>query len=351
MGRARGIGRYRRTLGDRRHGPQWVAPAALCFDRRWIAVRRLRDRHGRARRIEDQTQGPRRSGPDDRHRSARGKILRRPRDQRSPGRRISLRGLDKEGRRSATYHRTRRRAAAVHRSQRAAAAADGGRSDHRGFGTDPSSHGGRRQRARRLDGRRHAPRRAFGQIPPVVALFPAELQPGHQSADRSAARRTRDEPEDALPQSRKRAGAGREADRSVCARKSGHLHRHVRAYERASGRALLRNRLRVCGRRRWPARGRIATSRRAHPRRGRRGGSAGLQSPDPDRRADIVRSRAGSDDPGDGRRAFPSRAARPQDLYVDQCAVCGMPGHPLFRGSDRRRRHHRQRLSGAGMHC
>ena len=47
-GRAR---RHRRPLGDRRHGSQRPASAALRAHRGRLAVRRLRDRHGRARRV------------------------------------------------------------------------------------------------------------------------------------------------------------------------------------------------------------------------------------------------------------------------------------------------------------
>ncbi len=182
------------------------------------------------------------------------------------------------------------------------------------------------------------------RYPPAVALLPPELQPGDQSADRRAARGAGDVAQDPLPQSGQRAGAGREPGRGLRAREPGHLQRHVRADEGPSRGPLLRDRLRLPGRQ-----GRRAAIRRpAHPQRGRGRGAPGLQPPDPDRRAHRLRPRRDPDDPGDRRGAFASGAAGPAHLHLDQRARGGVPGHALLRGADRRRRHHRQRLSGAG---
>ncbi len=148
-------------------------------------------------------------------------------------------------------------------------------------------------------------------LPPAVALFPAEFQPGHQSADRPAARRTRDELENAFPQSRQRAGTRRKPDRSLRAGKPDHLHRHVSAHEGTSRRAILRNRLRVskcttAGRRK--VRSRRAIDRiRAEAEDAVRQGYSHLILTDERVSTDLARH---ADDLGHRRCAFASRYAR-----------------------------------------
>src|SRR6185437_120655 len=165
-----------------------------------------------------------------------------------------------------------------------AQAPDRGGFQHRGSRTDPPLDGGRRQGSHRLHGRRHAARGALREIPPAVALFPAEFQPGHQSADRPVARGTGDESENALPQSRQRACTGRKPDRSVRAGTPGVVHRHVPAPEAASRRTFFRDQLRLRSSRR-KAEGRRSRPRLGpNPRRSRRRGTPGLQPPDPHRR-------------------------------------------------------------------
>ncbi len=76
------------------------------------------------------------------------------------------------------------------------------------------------QGSRRLDGRRHAARGAVGPLSRPASFLPAELQPGHQPADRHPARDAGDDAEDPARQSRQRAGRGCQPVQSCCSWKA-----------------------------------------------------------------------------------------------------------------------------------
>ena len=90
----------------------------------------------------------------------------------------------------------------------------------------------------RLDGRRHAARRAVREISRPAPFLPPEFQPGHQPADRQPARDPRDVAEDAARQSRQRAGRGFRAVRPAAARQPGAVHRRVRGDAPHHGRRM-----------------------------------------------------------------------------------------------------------------
>ena len=75
-------------------------------------------------------------------------------------------------------------AAAAERPDHAAAPAAGVRLHAGGHSVLPRADGAGRRRSGRLDGHRHAARRAVEQAEAAVQLLQAELRPGHQSADR-----------------------------------------------------------------------------------------------------------------------------------------------------------------------
>ena len=75
----------------------------------------------------------------------------------------------------------------------------------------------------------------------------------------------------------------------------------------------------------------------------------GCRARRPDRRAASSADRVGDpDDPGDRRGAYPPGAPAAAHLHLAQRALGRMPRRALFRGADRRRRHHGERLSGRG---
>ncbi len=167
--------------------------------------------------------------------------------------------------------------------------------------TDPAPDGGGRAGSRRQHGRRHADRRAVGQISRPAPLFPPGLQPGHQPADRQPARNPGDEPEDAARQSRQRARRGQQPVRPAAAGKPGAVERRVRRPWRAHmGVVRLRRRLHLRGRR---GRGRAARGARTHPPRGGGGRARRLHPRHPDRRGDVPGPRRHPDDPRHRRRA------------------------------------------------
>ncbi len=84
-------------------------------------------------------------------------------------------------------------ARAALRRRRAAPSPVRGRLVDRGSRDDPPSDVRGRQGSRRLDGRRRAAGSAVGHLSRHAPLLPAELQPGHQPADRQLARAQRDD--------------------------------------------------------------------------------------------------------------------------------------------------------------
>ena len=100
------------------------------------------------------------------------------------------------------------------------AAAAGVRVHDRGAQDPPRADGEDRRRADRLDGHRHADRRAVGPAPPAVRLLPAAVRAGHQPAARRdprgarhVARRARSAPR-ATCSTRRRRRAGRSCCRT-----------------------------------------------------------------------------------------------------------------------------------------
>ena len=189
----------RRPLGDRRPGPQRLAADALRLTDDGAADRRLGNRHGAARREPHRREGPRRPGPDDRRRSRRGPALSttaRLKDQLAAHAPLSATGsrtspsidsLISSAPGRAAHASTR---AELRRRQLAAGITHGGPR------ADPPAHG--RGRARKPSARWATTRRwrcCPTSYRPPAPFLPAEFQPGHQPADRFAARRAGDEPE------------------------------------------------------------------------------------------------------------------------------------------------------------
>ena len=352
----------------------WDGPAALAAtDGRWVIAGM--DRNGlrpmrysvtddgllivgsetgmvRARRKRDRAKGPRRPRPDDRASiwtpadsttNARSRTC-------SPREHPYGERLDQEDRRpDSPIIGPTRRAVDVHGRTCAAARSPSGMT-LRGSGTDPPSDGGRRQGSGRLDGRRHAAGGAVGPISRAVSITSGRI-----SARSPIRRSTRlredagDEPEDPLRQSRQRAGRRTKARCEVLACWK------ARCCPPA------------CSRRMRRTMGEAAATRStAHSRRRRRARKALREAIERIRREaeDAVREGCTHADPD--RRACRARIASPIPMILaagggphaiwcgsglrtytsHQCAFGRMPGHALFRRADRRRRDHRQRLSG-----
>ena len=98
-----------------------------------------------------------------------------------------------------------------------------------------------------------------------------------------------------------------------------------------------------------PARNRRCATRSTASARGRGRGARRLRPRRPDRQGDQGRrARAIPMILADRRRAHASGAPAAAHLHLAQRALGRMPRHALLRGADRRRRHHGQRLPGAG---
>jgi hypothetical protein len=93
---------------------------------------------------------------------------------------------------------------------------------------------------------------------------------------------------------------------------------------------------------------RPARQSRPHPGRGRGRGAARLRRHRPDRRGSARGPRGPADDPGHRRRPRPPGRQGPAVVRLDHRPLGRVPGHPLFRGAGRRRRHGGQRLPGPG---
>ena len=182
----------------------------------------------------------------------------------------------------------------------------------------------------------------------AVAFLPAEFQPGHQSADRSLREKRVMTLKTRLRQSRQHPGRRTRAQAEVLLLESpGAVHAACTQRLKRSSRRPPRDRLHL--RVRDGGRRTNALARRdpPHPRRGRGRGARGCTIC-PDRRGMSA-----------DRAAIPMILAtgavhahlvrqRLAHLHLAQRALGRMPRHALFRGADRRRRHHGQRLSGAG---
>ncbi len=164
VGRPGGDRRHRRALGDRRHGPQ--RPAAACATR----ITDRRPARSSARKpawcvLDEATivrQGPRRPRPDDRASiSTRARFYDDREIKDMLAARTALRRMDQAHHRSSTTSSRPTRPSRALFDERDAAPPPGRRRLHAGGArADPPSDGGGRQGSRRLDGRRHAARRA-----------------------------------------------------------------------------------------------------------------------------------------------------------------------------------------------
>ncbi len=239
----------------------------------------------------------------------------------------------------------RDRARAVRRRGTAPAPARG-RVHPRRAGDDPASDGRGCAGGRRQHGRRHPARRARRPLSRAASLLPPAVQPGDQPADRQPARGAGHDAQDTARQSRQRARRGFEPVRPAAARKPGAVECRVHRHAGVHGQLGLRHRLHVPGRR---PRGRAAGGDRSHSARGGGGRARRLHPHHPDRREPGRQTRADPDDPRRRRRAYASRAAIVADVHQPQRALGRVYGCALLCRSHRRRRHHDQRLSGAGI--
>ena len=299
VGRPRRAGHDRRALGLRRDGPQRPQADALRHHRRRAGDRRLRGRNGARRRDPNPREGPPRPRPDAGRGPGRGPPDARRRDQRRACRGATLRGMDREGHRDLRQDRGPARDPALPGRRTAPPPVRRGLLD-RGAGDHPPPDGRGRQGGHRLDGRRHPAGGALGPLPALEPLLPAELQPGHQPADRQPARAPGDEPEDPLRESQERAGPEFEPDRDHHSGEPGGLERPVPAPGRSLRRQPPGDRLRVP---RGERRRRAARGAGPGVRASRGGGPRRRQSHHPDRRDRRCRLDRHADDPGDVRRA------------------------------------------------
>ena len=96
--------------------------------------------------------------------------------------------------------------------------------------------------------------------------------------------------------------------------------------------------------------GRVALRAGAHPARGGGGRARRLRPRDPYRRGADRRARPDPNDPGHRRGPHAPGPAIAPHLHQPERTQRGVHGHALLRRADRRRRHDRQRLPGAGGH-
>ena len=305
----------------------------------------LGDRHGAARGGADRREGPGRPWRHDRRRPAGRQVLPRPRAE-GPARRPEA--VWPVG---AEHHPSfrPRGAAAVRacpaRARRAAPAAEPVRHHGRGSRAAAGADGGRRQGGGRLHGRRHAGRGALVALSRPAPLLPPAVLPGHQPADRFAARMAGDEPQDALRQPRQRLRRGAEPDHDPAAREPAAAEQRARGAEGALRPARHHDLLHL----RRPCRARRAARRdRAHPGRGRGCGARGLRADRAERRGGVGEPGADPDDPGRRCRAQPPGAPGPAQLQLDHGALGRVPGRALCRGADRGRRYRGQPLAHRG---
>ena len=261
----------RRPLGGRRHRPQRPAPAALRAHRRRPADRRLRDRHGEARRGPHQPQGPPRPRPDDRRRSrakAGSTTTARSRTRSPPNAAYERLGRATSPSIDEPLIETRRRAGAL-REGRAAPPPGRGRALAWKTSSWCSSRWWRTARK---------PIGSMGDDTPLAVLSRPVSRPAshffRQNFSQvtnppidSLARAARDEPEDALRQPRQHPGRGRGARPTCCSSNArccstGMSSRRMRAY---IGQSVGGDRLHLRSPRRRPMR--CATRIQTHPPR------------------------------------------------------------------------------------
>ncbi len=172
-----------RRHGDRRRArPQRPAPQPLLGDRRRPRRHGVRGRRHRHRPGQGRDEGPLAAGPDVPHRHRAGPHRRRRRDQVDARRRAPLRPVARREPRRARGPAAAR-ARRVQPRQRAAPPA-AVRLHPRGAQGHPRPDRLQGHRADRIDGHRHADRRAVGTAAPVVRLLRPALRPGDQPAAR-----------------------------------------------------------------------------------------------------------------------------------------------------------------------
>ena len=191
VGRAGGHAVHRRPAGGRHLGPQRLAALPLRGDDRRAGGPGQRGGRDRVPARASSTERPPSARPDVPGRYGRGPDRRRQRDQ---GQGFASEALP------AVAGREPHRVAGVvsaleadpQQSQNARPASPLVRLHPRGVADGRRADGGQRPGAGRLDGHRHAAGRALRPAQAVVQLFQAVVRPGHQPADRPAARRAGD---------------------------------------------------------------------------------------------------------------------------------------------------------------
>ena len=182
VGRSGGRGLHRRLPDRRRPRPQRSAPQPLLGHRRRPRRPGLRGRGARPRPGHDRAQGPAPAGPDVPRRRRRAPDHRGRRDQGRARRRASLRRV---AARRPDQPRRHPRARARDPHPRVGHPASAGLRLHRRGAPRPArADGQRRRRADRLDGHRHADRRAQRQAAAAVRLLRPDVRPGDQPAPR-----------------------------------------------------------------------------------------------------------------------------------------------------------------------
>ncbi len=196
VGRPGGGLLYRWAPDRRLPRSQRAAPGALVHDQGRSRRARLGKRRAAVRRCRHHPQMAAPAGTHAADRSRPGPHRRGRGTQGRSRRGASLRGMAREGavqaRGSRPYRtRTVRDSADHHLAARTPAGLRLHAGGHRAL---PRADGPRRRGSDRVDGHRHADRRALRPQPPALRLFQAEFRAGHQSADRSDPRRIGDEP-------------------------------------------------------------------------------------------------------------------------------------------------------------
>jgi glutamate synthase (NADPH/NADH) large chain len=185
------------AAGSGRAGPQRPAPDALHDHRRRLLIVGSETGMVRRRRGTDRREGPRRPGPDDRRRYS-GRPLYHDREIKD---RWPPAALRRAGSRTTVIDLIRHRAnpsrSSFDREElRRRQAAAGWSLEDVELILQPMVEDGKEAIGSMGDDTPLG--RAVGQEPRPAPLLPAELQPGHQPADRSAARSAGDDAEDAL---------------------------------------------------------------------------------------------------------------------------------------------------------
>ena len=182
VGRPRVDRVHRRHRDRRRARPQRPPSEPLLGHRRRPRGDGVRGRRAADRPVHRRAEGPPPARPHVPHRHQPRPHRRRRRDQGGAGRPAALRRVAP---RRARAPRRPPGARLPHAAARVGGEAPAGvRVHHRGAEGAARADGAHRRRADRVDGHRHAGRRAVGSVAPAVRLLPAALRAGHQPAAR-----------------------------------------------------------------------------------------------------------------------------------------------------------------------